>query len=209
MANEMRFNDNGKLIPPDQAYLEQAMKDETDGYPNDAMRMFIKAAELGNPYAQAAIAYKHLKKEEMVKALAWFQLVDLNMIDNGEGIEDLITSLENNLTAEEKKNATNLLAELIENYGKAAALENREKWRNNIRVGGSRIKGHIPSTVKIYSGGRITIGKSGLPEIFVSPDYVPGDFVRTQLHQFTYEYEFRFTNGRVKLNDIEVIESEN
>jgi len=207
-AEELRFTNQGDLIAPDQTYLEQAYKDESDGYHNDSMRNFIKAAEFGNPYAQAAIGYRALKDQDYPLALAWFQLIDLKMIEKSDGIVDWIDKLEAVLTPEELTQANQQLTELRDSYGKVAALENREKWRKSITIGGSRVKGYIPSNARIYSAGRVEKVGVGEFEIWVDPFYVTGDIARGEVHEFTYEYDYRFTHGRVKLNDVEIVEEE-
>ena len=207
-AAELRFTDQGKLIAPDQTYLEQAYKDESDGYYNDSMRNFIKAAEFGNPYAQAAIGYRALKDKDYPLALAWFRLIDLNMIEKSDGIEEWIDKLEAVLTPEELTQSDEQLVKLRDAYGKVAALENREKWRKNLTIGGSRVKGYIPSNAKIYSAGRVEKVGVGEFEIWVDPFYVTGDIARGEVHEFTYEYDYRFTQGRVKLNEVEIVEEE-
>lgn len=206
-AAEMRFDQHGNMLMPDHTYLTQGLKDLEQGYPNDAMRNLKKAAKFGNPYAQSAIGYVHLQKQDHVTALAWFQLVDLKMIDKDEAIIDLMAALERSMSPEQLEQVTESHAQLKSEYGKAAAMEHRIDWQSNISIGGTKIKGRVPGDVTVYPAGRIE--KRGFEvEIFVSPVAINAQQVQLQMDEFVFEYELRFTEGRVRMGEIELIEEE-
>ncbi|WP_223788400.1 hypothetical protein [Marinicella meishanensis] len=206
-AAEMRFDQHGNMLLPDHTYLTQGLKDHRQGYPNDAMRNLKKAAKFGNPYAQSAIAYIHLQQKEHQLALAWFQLVDLKMIDKDQAIIELMDALQKHLSAAELQAVDRLYQALKLEYGKSAALEHRIAWQNGIAIGGTKLKGKVPGRVKIYPSARIE--KKGMEtEIFVSGTVVSGESVRLQMDEFVFEYELRFTEGRVRMGELELLEEE-
>jgi hypothetical protein len=171
------------------------------------MRNLKKAAKFGNPYAQSAIAYVHLQKQNHVTALAWFQLVDLKMIDKDQGIIDLMTSLEQQLTPAELEQVAQSHAQIQLEYGKTAAMEHRIAWQKNISIGGTKLRGKVPGGVEVYPTGRIEM--NGLEaEIFVSPVSISAHQLQTQMDEFVFEYELRFTEGRVRLGEMELVEPE-
>jgi len=207
LAAEMRFDAHGNMLQPDHTYLTQGLKDQTQGYNNDAMRNLKKSAKFGNPYAQSAIAYIQLQKHAHAKALAWFQLVDLKMIDKDQAIIELMDSLRTNMSAADLQEAKTILDQLKQEYGKSAAFAHRIDWQKNISIGGTRLKGNVPGQVKIYPSARIE--KRGFEtEIFVSPTMVSGESVRLQMEEFVYEYELKFTEGRVRMGEIELLEED-
>jgi hypothetical protein len=207
-AAELRFNEQGKMLAPDQIYLDQGIESQGRGHKNDAMRHFKKSARFGNPYAQSAIAFMHMQNEDYVSALAWFNLVDLKMIDKGELISTLISELDTHMTESSRLQLKQLYDQLVAEFGKEASLIHREDWKKSIAFGGSKIKGHVPGRVKIYSAGRIEQRGFGEAEIFVSAAFVTGESVRLQLKEFIYEYEYKFTHGKVSLGDLEMIDQE-
>ena len=207
-AKELRFDEMGRMLAPDVTYLEQGIDSQGRGHNNDAMRYFKQSARFGNPYAQSAIAFMHMQNEDYLSALAWFKLVDLKMIDKDQLILDLIDELTTHVSSDQQLKLQTLSDELTAQYGKQAALEYRQEWKNNIAFGGSKIKGNIPGRVKIYPAGRIEQRGFGEAEIFVSSTYVTGEMVRLQLKEFIYDYELKFTQGKVSLKDVEFIDDE-
>jgi hypothetical protein len=202
-AGEMRFDQHGNMLMPDHTYLTQGLKDLEQGYENDAMRNLLKAAEFGNPYAQATIAYVHLQQKQHIKALAWFQLIDLSMIEKEEAIVQKVEALQAHLSADDQRAADELLVALKKDYGKSATLAHRLDWQNSISFGGTRLKGKLPGRITVYPAARIE--KKGLEtEIFVSPVSVSGQQVQQQMDQFVFEYELRFTEGRVRIGELEL-----
>jgi hypothetical protein len=206
-ASEMRFDKHGNMLLPDHTYLTQGLKDLEEGYPNDAMRHLKKSAKFGNPYAQSAIAYVHLQKQDHVTALAWFQLVDLKMVDKDEAIIDIMAALEQAMTPSQLEQVAQSHAELKLAYGKTAAMEHRMDWQNNISIGGTKLKGRVPGDVTVYPSGRIE--KRGMEfEIFVSPVAINAQQVQLQMEEFVFEYELRFTEGRVRMGEVELLETD-
>ncbi len=207
-AGELRFDKHGQMMLPDQTYLEQGAIDQQEGYLNDAMRNFKKAAKFGNPYAQSAIGFMHMKNKEFVSALAWFRLVDLKMIDKDEVLIKLMAELEAKVSAKGRLQADQLHAQLISEYGKEASMSHREQWQKSLSFGGSKIKGRVPNRLKIYPTGRFEMRHDGTPELFVSSTYVSGAVVQRKMDEFVYEYELKFTRGDVHLQDVEIIEND-
>ena len=207
-ASELRFDPHGKILQPDMTYLSKGLEAQSAGYTNDAMRYLIRSAEFGNPYAITAIGYIKMQQADYPEALAWFNLIELKMLDKPDDIRRLIVGLKQILNESEVKLSNEIKATLIKKYGKDATLAHRESWQKNIKVGGSKIKGHIPNRVKMYSAGRIEQKAYGEAEIFVSASFVSGHEVRQQIDSFVYEYEFNFIQGKVKLNDIQFIDDE-
>lgn len=205
-ADELRFDEMGRMLNPDVTYLEQGIDSQGRGHNNDAMRYFKKSAQFGNPYAQSAIAFMHMQNKDYLSALAWFKLVDLKMIDKDQMILDLIDELTTHVPDDQQHKLQSLSEELIAHYGKQAALQYRQKWREDIAFGGSKIKGNIPGRLKIYPAGRIEQRGFGEAEIFVSSTFVSGEKLRLQLKEFIYDYEINFTRGKVSLQDVELID---
>lgn len=207
-AGELRFDMHGRMLAPDQTYLERGIDSQGRGHNNDAMRYLKKSARFGNPYAQSTIAFIHMKNKDYLEALAWFKLVNLKLIDKNQTIIDLIEELEIKVTKSQRQAFLKLSQQLNKEYGKQAALNHRENWRKSISFGGSKIKGHIPGRVKIYPAGRIEQRGFGEAEIFVSAAFVTGETVRLQLKEFIYDYEYKFIRGKVTMEDIEIIEED-
>ena len=207
-ASELRFDPHGKILQPDMTYLSKGLEAQSAGYTNDAMRYLIRSAEFGNPYAITAIGYIKMQQADYPEALAWFNLIELKMLHKPDDIRRLIVGLKQILNESEVKLSNEIKATLIKKYGKDATLAHRESWQKNIKVGGSKIKGHIPNRVKMYSAGRIEQKAYGEAEIFVSASFVSGHEVRQQIDSFVYEYEFNYIHGKVKLNDIQFIDDE-
>lgn len=208
MSSELRFDKHGQLLLPDQTYLEIGVKSEVQGYPNDALRYLKKSARFGNPYAISTVAFIHFKNKDKINALAWFNLVDLNMIDNDQLIVDVKNELTSALSESDLVAVEDLTKELRKKYGKFAAQQYRTQWQNNISLGGTKLKGNIPNRVKIYPTARIEMNGAE-SEIFVSAVSVSGSQVKTQVNDFVYNYELKFIRGDVKLKDIELINKQN
>lgn len=208
VAAELRFNKHGQMLAPDQTYLERGLESQGRGHNNDAMRYLKKSARFGNPYAQSAIAFIHMQNNDYVSALAWFNLVDLKMIDKDELITSMIGELGSLMTESNRQLVHELNHQLVDRYGKEASLNHREKWKSGLKIGGTRIKGSIPSGIKIYPVGRIEQNGNGVAEIYVSSIYLTGEDARLQMNEFIYNYEIKFTRGKVKLEEVEYIDKE-
>ena len=189
----LHFDDQGKIIQPDQAYLSEGLKDEQDGYPEDAYKNFMKSAEFGNLYAMSLVGFYHLKNKELTKALAWFNLVDSDKIPNSQMIEQMKSNLEQVLTEDELKASNKMQSELVETYGSYPTLVRRESWKNNLKFTGTHIKGHIPAFLTFNLNSGVSVS---------------GFNVKKQVEQFIYNYEFDPNMGEVTLEEFEVVEGD-
>ncbi|KAA3639089.1 MAG: hypothetical protein DWP95_11200 [Proteobacteria bacterium] len=189
----LHFDDSGNIIKPDQYYLAKGIKDDKDGFKNDALKNFKKAAEFGNQYAMSLIALYHMQDKDYVAALAWFNMLDLKKIPNSDFLKAIITNLEKISEPEQIQAAGAMKADLSETYGHYPTLLRREAWKKSLKFTGTHIKGYIPPflTIQLNSGMVVT-----------------GHNVRRQVDNFIYEYEFDFGQGNVTLEDIELIEAE-
>ncbi len=187
----LHFDEYGNVVKPDQEFLVRGLDDDEQGFRQSALNNFKKSAWFGNHYAMSLVGLYHLQDEAYVKSLAWFKIIDLSAVSNKQYIEDMIFKLENYLKKDELDEVKELNAELSEVYSDYQTLLNREKWRKNIRVTGTRIRGHIPSGLTFLTdGGAVT-----------------GFNVRNQIEEFVYEYDFNFSGGDVKLNEVELIDA--
>ncbi len=198
----LHFDQDGKLIMPDQEFLARGFNDDEKGFRKSAIKNFKRSASYGNHYAMSIIGLYHLQDEAYIKSLAWFKMVDLSALENRKRVEDVIYKLENYLTKDDLKEVEELKERLTEIYSNHQTRSNREEWLKNLKVTGTRIKGHIPGFLTF------NIMRPGQPMDFYSTAGVTGYQVRNQIEEFVYEYDFNFSEGDVKLNDVELIDDD-
>lgn len=207
-AEGIQFDSHGKIIAPDIKYLEKGIDAQAAGYEGDAMRYLKKSARFGNAYSQAVIGLMYLKNKDYISTLSWFKLIDLKMIPNNDMIEVMMAELENKLTDSEKESVNLLFTALNDKYGKHAALKHREKWQKSLSFGGSHVKGHVPSGLKIHVSGGVEQGSGGAYKLMGSGMTINSFNLKQQLYEFVYEYELKFINGEVQLKDFELLDDD-
>ncbi|MFC3193477.1 hypothetical protein ACFODZ_04370 [Marinicella sediminis] len=189
----LHFDDNGQIIRPDEYYFAQGVEDREDGFAEAAHSQFLKSAAYGNQLAMSMVGFYHLNNKDLVKAVAWFQLVNPGQVDNSQQITDLIDNISAVLTAEELAMAKKLRAQLAETYGPLPTLVKRESWKKSLKFTGTSLKGYIPPFLRIELNSGISVTGSNL---------------RNQIDGFIYEYEFGVPEGKVTLDDIEIPEQQ-
>lgn len=187
----LHFDDRGNIIKPDQMYLARGLKDEKDGFREDALKKFKQSAEYGNYLAMSLVGLYLMQDKDYVSALAWYKLVSQDKIPNGAFVAEMIDNLERFMSPQEVKKANQLKSELAETYGNYPTLLRREKWKNSLQFTGTHLKGYIPPflTIQLNSGMVVT-----------------GNDVKRQVENFTYNYEFDTGVGEVILDDVELVE---
>lgn len=189
----LHFDDRGNIIKPDQEYFARGLDDEKDGFRESALKNFKRSAEYGNHLAVSLIGLYNMQDEKYIEALAWYKIVETEKFENGAMIEDMISKLESMMKPNEVKKADERKAELLETYGAYATLAKRESWKSNLKFTGTHIKGYIPPFLRIELN-------SGM--------VVTGNKLKKQVDDFIFNYEFNVPNGDVKLDEIELIETE-
>lgn len=188
----LHFDDQGKIIKPDQEFLWRGFDDERAGARNSAMKNFMLASEFGNYHAMSLVGFYHMQDKQYPLAHAWFRLVDLEKIPNKAYLEEMVNNLEQVMSESEQQKADELYKELIETYGSYPTMNRRMEWKKNLKFTGTHIKGYIPPFLRIQLNSGIQI---------------TGNNLKKQVDDFIFDYEFSFGTGKVTLDEIKVVET--
>ncbi|WP_223789598.1 hypothetical protein [Marinicella meishanensis] len=183
----VKFDDHGKMINPDDYLVYTALEADKRGHKNDAMWRLIDAAEYGNKHAQYFIGLLHLQKDDQITGLAWLRLAGKGISNN----DHLMATLPQQLNAQQLTQVDQLLAELKQTYNFENAIAKRAEWKKSQSFGGSRIKGHIPMHWKAeLPNGKVVFANE----------------VKRRMESFIFEY--RYDEGEVILKDLETADPE-
>ena len=185
-AAGLYWDEEGKLVMPDDRLLYQALKMDNEGYKGDAMRKLKESAEFGNNRAKFFVGLLYLQQDNYVDAYAWLKLAGDGTLHNDQLTPKVEQTLKDRNQLSE---ANDKLDELKQTYNGHASLMRRMKWKKSIQFTGSRIQGYIPP-------GFRTSGPNG--------GVVTGFDLNKLMDHYVFEYED--TEGLVKLQDIEVVE---
>ncbi len=181
----MKFDDRGRFVNPDDYLVYSALESEKGGYMNDAMWRFKDAAEFGNKHAQYYIGLMHMNQDDFVTGYAWLRLA-------GEGVANndyLLPRVKFQLNPQQLNDSDQLLLELKQQYNFLSAIKKRADWKKRLRIGGTRIRGHVPI------GYRTIVGNNHV---------VFGPELKRGLEAFVFDY--RYDEGEVNLTDFELEE---
>lgn len=182
----VKFDDNGNMLNPDDYLILTALEADQGGYKNDAMWRLVDAAGYGNKHAQYFIGLLHLQKHDSVSGLAWLRLAGPGIGNN----DHLMAVLQNQLNQDQLNQAAQLLAELKQTYNPANAIKQRAAWKKRQKFG-SLIPGYIsPFWSTTLANGRVV----GAQEL------------RRRIDHFIYDYPF--DRGEVILRELETADPE-
>jgi len=171
----LHFDELGRVIPPDEYILFQALQADKDGYTETAMKEYIRAAEFGNKHAKYLLSMSYLKKKDWANAYAWLRISDPKFKDT----KIMLNNVKSLILPDELLHSDQIFKDLEIRYSDIAALERREKWTKSLSFTGSHIKGRVPPFLKIATNnGRTILGAS----------------LRKRLNRFVFEYEEIETN---------------
>ncbi len=187
---QAQFNDEGKVIYPDDYLIYLALKSDAEGHKNDAEWKLKRAATYGNKDAQYLLGKLYLQKEQKIKGHAWLKLAGNNVGKSGF----LIKALESGFSENDLALAAEYLAELKVTHNHTTAIKNRLKWAKQQKFTGTRIAGYVPPGLKIDNGS------------LENSEVIYGDQIKNVIDEYVYNY--RYDRGEVIIRELEVIDSE-
>ena len=194
-----QFDIHGKFIAPDELAMQQALKQQKDGYPKLAMKYLKDAAKFGNNDAKYMIGMYHISQKEWAQGYAWLNLMTAATSKQKEKMNQI----QQLISSDEKKAAANIYKKIKPQYSPLANLKHRQKWASQDQVG-SRISG-APAirSVSSFAAGRTTEGG-----VTADPtSYTAGEQLHNQITDYVFEFET--TIGNVVLGDLELIDNDN
>lgn len=193
------FDQMGNMIAPDHKLLMLGKKANKKGHFADANEMFKKAALFGNEQAKVLLANNFINSQNYSSALAWLKLIELKHIENPETITQAIQSLKQILEPQQITASQALFKQLQATYNSQSAQQYRQVWRNKLQFTGTRIRGQVPSQLTVLPVENGTLG--------INTITITGHEIRAQLNQFVNQYAFDIPMGKVILEPIVSLES--
>ncbi len=187
---QAQFNNEGKVVYPDDYLIYLALKSDAQGHKNDAEWQLKRAASFGNKDAQYLMGKLYLQKEQKIKGHAWLKLAGNKVGKSGF----LIEALESDFTANDLSRAAAYLAELKITHNHTSAIKNRLKWAKQQKFTGTRIGGYIPPGLQIDNGS------------IDNNMTIYGDKVKNLFDEYVYNY--RYDRGEVIIKELEVVDTE-
>ncbi len=165
LFSSANYDDNHKLIPPDQYYLARGAKAYLDGYNQTALINFRKSASFGNTQAQFLIGLMHIKslgvQQNWAKGYAWIKLAAL---DKSKKHSEYSQAVFDKLTPEEKNQTAIEYKTLLKEYNPSKALWRRDRWvkMQRKKTAGSHT-GFIGNVTSYYTIQDLQRGAGGDP----------------------------------------------
>ncbi len=178
------FDAQGKMISPDDYLVHQALKDDEDGYKNDAMWRLKEAAEYGNKHGQYYAGLLHLQQDDYINGYAWLKLSGEKFMNNASLLPVVSQTLkQRSLTnqAEEKFQA------LSASINFESSIAKRVEWFKRLKFAGSHIGGYIP-----------VFWRTELRDGLIVKDFD----LRKEIKSFLYDY--RYQRGDVRLTELKL-----
>jgi len=204
-GESVQFNSRGQVIPPDELHLTRGLDHERDGFPDAAIKSFIKSSEFGNEHARFFVALLHMQQNNYIDALAWLYLVNAEKINREEKVQQLKAAAMNQLTDDQLLVAEELLISLEARHNPAQARLKRTLWRNGLTFTGTHLRGHVDPSVKVYANAQVVIGPDGQIE-HMTATRVSAHQLKRDLEDFVINYRYDLPQGNVELHDIETEE---
>jgi len=180
----LKFDDHGNMIGPDDYLVHQALKDDDDGYKNDAMWRLQEAAEYGNKHAQYYAGLLYLQKDDYINGYAWLKLSGDDFLNNPNLLPAVKLTLKERKQMQSAKQALNDLEDKI-NFD--TTLAKRMNWYKRLKFGGSKIGGYIPVFWKTQLNDGVIVQSHDL---------------RQDMKQYLFNY--RYQQGNVRLKELEL-----
>ncbi len=196
----LHFNEDGRVIKPDEYYFHLAAEAEMDGLKVAARKNFQRVASYGNTYGFYYTALLYMQSNDYVKGHAWLSFIKSKQFEFYPKVTRLKAKLEKVLSTEQLQSAQQFKAKLDEVYGVQATFDRRKKWSKSFKLGGTHIRGHVPNFLSIqtrFVGDQVNTRGSG---------DVSAIQLRKTIRGFVYEYDMdlRIEAGEVILNDLEL-----
>lgn len=180
----LKFDSHGKMVSPDDYLVHQAMKDDEDGYKNDAMWRLKEAAEYGNKHGQYYAGLLHLQQDDYVNGYAWLKLSGDHFMNNAI----LLPAIRQTLKQQDLINqADDKLQTLRANINFESTLAKRVGWFKRLRFGGTHIGGYIP-----------IFWRTELRDGLIVKDFD----LRKDIKSFLFDY--RYQQGDVRLTELKI-----
>lgn len=182
----LTFDQQGKMVNPDDYLVHQALIDDEDGYANDAMWRLQEAAEYGNKHGQYYAGLLFLQQDDYVNGYAWLKLAGDGFMNNPNLLPAVVSTLQNR---QQTQQAAQILSELKQRINFESAVAKRLQWFKRIKFGGTHLGGYIP-----------IFWRTELRDGLIVRDFE----VRRDIKNFLFNY--RYQRGDVRLKELELQE---
>ena len=180
----LTFDAQGKMISPDDYLVHQALKDDDDGYKNDAMWRLKEAAEYGNKHGQYYAGLLHLQQGDYANGYAWLKLSGDKFMNNANLLPAVNQTLQKRGLM---KQANEKYATLSDQINFESSIAKRVGWFKKLKFGGTHIGGHIP-----------IFWRTELRDGLIVQDFE----LRKEIKSFLYDY--RYQRGDVRLTELKL-----
>jgi hypothetical protein len=178
------FDVQGKMVSPDDYLVHQALKDDKDGYKNDAMWRLKEAAEYGNKHGQYYAGLLHLQQDDYVNGYAWLKLSGDQFMNNANLLPAISQTLSQRGLMQQ---ANEKLAALKAQINFESSIAKRVGWFKKLKFGGTHIGGYIP-----------VFWRTDLGDGMIVKDFD----LRKDIKSFLYDY--RYQRGDVRLTELKL-----